>query len=317
MNRRALLAGLLAAPPVAGAQETWPQRPVRLVIPFAPGGSNDVIARALSEKLQVRFGQPFVAENRAGAGGAIGAGFVGQAPADGQTLLIASMSIVTTAAAQPVAYDPVTSFDTVARLAVAPLAVVVAPNLPVRSIAELVALAKARAEPLRYGSAGPGAINHFAGELFNLTAGVAMEHVPYRGIGPAAIDLMAGRIDLLITSPPSIGAPLRGGQIRLIATTGPTRAAAFPETPTVREAGLDYEVGFWWGILGPRGLPPAVVRALEAAIGEALADPAFARFFEHEGAEPAFLGATPFGQDIAAEYARWRRIARQARIRMD
>ena len=147
-----MLAGLAGAPLLAAqaqAQEAWPQRPVRLVIPFAPGGSNDVIARALAEKLQARFGQPFVAENRAGAGGAIGASFVAGSPADGSTLLIASMSIVTTAAAQNVAYDPVGGFDAVARLAAAPLAVVVAPNLPARSIPELVALAKSRGEPLR------------------------------------------------------------------------------------------------------------------------------------------------------------------------
>ena len=319
MRRRALLAGLAAPllPAPALAQEAWPARLVRLVIPFAPGGSNDVIARALGEKLQARFGQPFVAENRAGAGGAIGAGFVAGAPADGYTLLIASMSIVTTAAAQAVGYDPVGSFDAVARLAAAPLAVVVAPNLPARSIAELVALAKSRREPLRYGSAGPGAINHFAGALFGMTTGATLEHVPYRGIGPAAIDLVAGRIDMIISSPPAVAGPLRTGQIRLLATTGAERAPGFPEAPTLRESGLDYEISFWWGILGPRGMPPAVVRALEAGIGEAIADPAFARFFAHEGASPAFLGAGDFGRLIAADLTRWQRIAREARIRMD
>jgi tripartite-type tricarboxylate transporter receptor subunit TctC len=318
MRRRGLLAGaLLGVAGGATAQEAWPARPVRLVIPFAPGGNNDVIARALGDRLQARLGQPFVAENRAGAGGAIGAQHVAGAPADGYVLLIASMSIVTIAATQRTGFDPAASFDAVARLAVAPLAVVVAPMLPARSIPELVALAKSRAQPLRYGSAGPGAINHLAGALFEQTAGIGMEHVPYRGIGPAAIDLIAGRIDLLITSPPAVGGPLRSGQIRLLATTGATRAAGFPEAPTVREAGYGYEIGFWWGILGPRGLPPQVRRVLEGAIGESLADPAFARFFEGEGATAAFLGGEEFGRIVAADLTRWRGVAAASGIRIE
>jgi tripartite-type tricarboxylate transporter receptor subunit TctC len=313
MRRRVLLAALAARP--ALAQPAWPDRPVKLVIPFAPGGSNDVIARALAERLQAGFGQPFVAENRAGAGGQIGAQYVAAQPADGHTLLIASLSVASTAAAQPSAPDPAQAFDAVARLATAALAVAAAPGLPVSSIAELVALGRRR--PLRFGSAGPGTINHFAGVLFGQVAGIGMEHVPYRGLAPAVLDLVAGRIDLIIGSPPALGAPLKSGQLRLLATTGARRAPHFPATPSVREAGLDFEVDFWWGILAPRGTPLGIRAALEAAIQAALADPAFARFFENEGAEPGFLPGAEYQRLLAAESARWRGVAQRAGLRLD
>ncbi len=308
MKRRALLATLAASP--ALAQPRWPDRPVRLVIPFAPGGSNDVIARALAEKLQAAFGPPFVAENRAGAGGQIGAQYVAQQPADGHTLLVASLSVVSTATAQPGAPDPAMVFDAVARLATASLAVAAAPQLPATTMAELVRLGRTR--PLRYGSAGPGTINHFSGVLFGQVAGIEMEHVPYRGLGPATLDLLAGRIDLIIGSPPALGAPLKAGQLRLLATTGPTRAPHFPQAQTVREAGFDFEVEFWWGILAPRGTPAPVRQALEAAIQAALADAAFSRFFEAEGAQAAFLPGAEYQRQLVSESARWRRVAASA-----
>ncbi len=317
MNRRALLAALAASPaasPTLG-QPAWPNRPVRLVIPFSPGGSNDVIARALGEKLQAVFGQPFIAENRAGAGGQIGAQFVASQPADGHALLIASLSVISAAIAQPGGVDPARAFTAIARLASAALAVAAAPALPAANIAELVALGRRR--PLRYGSAGPGTINHFSGVLFGQVAGVEMEHVPYRGLGPATLDLLASRIDLIIGSPPALGAPLKSGQLRLLATTGASRSPHFPTTPTVRESGFAFEVLFWWGILAPQGVPPAVAQALEAAIGQALADPAFARFFESEGAEAAFLPGAAFHTLLANEATRWRQVAERAGLRLD
>jgi tripartite-type tricarboxylate transporter receptor subunit TctC len=319
MRRRALLAAIapLAIPALAqpAAPSPWPDRPVKLVIPFAPGGSNDVIARALAERLQAVFGQPFVAENRAGAGGQIGAQYVAAQPADGQTLLIASLSVVSTAVAQPGAPDPAKAFDAVARLASASLAVAGTPDLPARSIAELVALAHTR--PLRFGSAGPGTINHFSDVLFGQVAGIEMEHVPYRGLGPATLDLVAGRIDLIIGSPPALGGPLKTGQLRLLATTGAQRAPHFPQTPTVKEAGLDFEVEFWWGILAPHGTPPAVRAALEGAIRSALSDAAFERFFENEGARAAFLPGAEYQGVLAAESARWRQVAARAGLKVD
>ncbi len=313
MRRRALLGSLAASP--ALAQPRWPERPVRLVIPFAPGGSNDVIARALGERLQAAFGQPFVAENRAGAGGQIGAQYVAQQPADGHTLLVASLSVVSTATAQPGAPDPALVFEAVARLATASLIVAAAPQLPAASIAELVRLGRGR--PLRYGSAGPGTINHFSGVLFGQVTGVEMEHVPYRGLGPATLDLLAGRIDLIIGSPPALGAPLKSGQLRLLATTGPARSPAFPQAQTVREAGFPFEVEFWWGILAPRGTPAPVRAALEAAIRTALADAAFGRFFEAEGAQTAFLPGAEYQRLLASETARWRQVAVSAGLKVD
>ena len=317
--RRPLIAGLLAAPALARAQPAWPNRPVRVVVPFLPGGSNDVVARPLAERLQARLGQPFVVENRGGAGGAIGAGQVAQAPADGYTLMVTSSSFPTTAILQKPGWDAEASFDAVALLARAPFFIMVNPETPVRSVAELVALAKAKPGGLDYATSGAGGINHFISEYFCQRAGIRMNHVPYRGTAPAVTDLVAGTIPVMITTVASANAAIREGRVRVIAATAPGGGLPpeVPPVPTVRESGIDYEAAIWWGLLAPRGLPAEIRAAVHAAANGALGDANLARIYAAEGATPSPVGPEEFPAILHADLARWREVARIAEIRAE
>jgi tripartite-type tricarboxylate transporter receptor subunit TctC len=331
VGRRFLLAGAATAsvPPAApsaraqpvAAAVSWPQgRPVRLVVPFPPGGSNDVIARPLAERLQARTGQPFVVENRPGAGGAIGAAQVAQAPADGHTLMVTSSSFATSAVSQRTPWDALGSFDAVALLARAPFFVMVHPDLPARNLADLVRLARGTPGGLDYGTSGAGGINHFVTEYLCLRAGIRMTPVPYRGTAPAVTDLIAGNIRVMVTTVASASAAIREGRVRVIAATAP--GGGLPpnlgEVPTAREQGLDYEVSIWWGLLAPRGLPQEVRTAIHAAANAALDDPELLRIYEGEGARPA-RGGRPeeFPALLKEELGRWREVAQAAGIRAE
>lgn len=316
LPRRSVLAlPFLAAPAVAqSSPPPWPRRPVRIVIPFAPGASNDIIARAIATALQPLLGMPVPVENRPGAGGAIGAASVAAAPPDGHTLMIATTSLTMSAAVQPVPYHPARDFDAVRLLARAPLAVCVAGNSPIDSVTALLAAARARSGAIRYGSAGPGTVNHFGGALFGLRAGVTLEHVPYRGIGPAMVDLLGGRIEVLFTSIPSIAGHVRSGEARMLAVLSPVRQPDLPAVPTLRELGVDMDLLFWWGIIGPRSIPPDILARLEEALLTAIATPEMVRFLTNEGATPARAGAQDFQRLIASETARWADVARMAGI---
>ena len=313
------LAAPLAAPGIGRAQTGWPNRPVRLVVPFPPGGSNDVVARPLAERLQSRLGQPFVVENRGGAGGAIGAGQVAQAAADGYTLMVTSSSFATTAVLQKTPWDAEGSFDAVAVLARAPFYIMVNPAFPARNVAELVALAKARPGSIDYGTSGAGGINHFISEYFCLQAGIRMNHIPYRGTAPAVTDLVAGTIPLMITTVASANAAIRDARVRVIAATAPGGGLP-PEAPpvaTVKEQGVDYEAAIWWGLLTPRGVPPELRAAIHAATNAALAEPSLKRIYDAEGATPSPVGPGEFATILQADLARWRRVAQAANIRAE
>ena len=317
MKRRIALA-LLAAPAVAKAQSAWPQRPVRIMVPFPPGGSNDVIARPLAEKMQHRLGQPVVIENRPGAGGSIGAAQVAQSAADGYTLMVSSSSFAASAAVQRTPYDAIQSFDTVSLLARAPFLVLTNPNFPPRDINQLIAYCRARPGQVDFASSGPGGINHFVTELFALRAGLRLNHVPYRGMPPAVTDLVAGHVPLLITTMASASAAIRENRVRLLAYCAPGAPAGSPAAPTVNEAtGIDYEAAIWWGLLGPRGIPPEPMRILSAAIAASLTEPDVARVYESEGATPA--GSTPehYAEVLRHDIAGFREVAQAANIRLD
>ncbi|MCS6892904.1 MAG: tripartite tricarboxylate transporter substrate binding protein [Rhodovarius sp.] len=318
MLRRTALLLPLAAPALAAAQPIWrPDRPVRIIVPFPPGGSNDVIARPLAEKLQPRLGQPVVIENRAGAGGVIGAQAVAQAPADGLTLMLTSTSFVASAVVQRTPYDPQGSFDPVAIVGRAPFIVLVTQNHPARDLAGLIAYARAHPGRIDYGSSGPGSIGHFLTEQLALLTGVQMTHIPYRGMAPAVTDLIAGNIQLLVTTIASANAAVREGRVRLLAYLAPGAPDSSPPAPTIQQAlGLEMAGGaIWWGVFGPRGLPAPVLASWQGAIREALTDPDIARIYETEGARPAFTGAEAFRAELAADLARFRDVAQRARIR--
>jgi tripartite-type tricarboxylate transporter receptor subunit TctC len=318
MRRRSLPALLLApalAPAGARAQG-WPQRPVRVIVPFPPGGSNDVMARPLAEKLQARFGQPFVVENRPGAGGAIGAAQVAQGPADGHTLMVTSSSFAGSAVVQRTPYDALTDFTPVALLARSPFIVLTHLNFPPRDIQGLIAYARENPGRVDYGSSGAGSIGHFVTEMLALAAGLRLNHIPYRGMGPAVTDLVAGHIQLLITTIASASGVVRENRVRLLAWTGPGAPPGSPAAPLVRQAtGLDYEAAIWWGLLAPRGLPAEIAATLNGAVQAALADPAIARLYETEGATPAPGPAAEFAATLAGDIARFRAVAQAAGIR--
>jgi tripartite-type tricarboxylate transporter receptor subunit TctC len=329
LGRRPLLAAWAAALPAAqavaqgsgpsgrAAPEGWPARPVRIIVPFTPGGSNDAMARPLTEQLQARFGQPFVVENRPGAGSAVGVGLVVQSPPDGYTLLVTTSSIAAIGPVQGTGFNPAAELDAVALLATSPLVVLTPPNSPIDSIAALVRADRAAPGRLHFASSGPGSTTHIVAELFNLRAGTTLQHVPYRGTAGALTDLVAGRVDVMFTTIASAAGQIRGGLLRAIAYTAEGRPPGTPEAPTVRAAGIDYESSIWWGLFAPRGLPPGLLRALNGATNAALGDPGFARYLAGEGAIPAPLPPEGFAGFLAAEVTAMREVVATARIRAD
>ncbi|MBR0680596.1 tripartite tricarboxylate transporter substrate binding protein [Roseomonas eburnea] len=318
-GRRALLAGGAAAlaAPAARAQAPWPNRPVRIVVPFPPGGSNDVVARPVAERLQQRLGQPVVIENRAGAGGAIGAGAVAQSPADGYTLMVSSSSFATTSIAQRVPWGVLENFTPVALLARSPFIVIVNNDFPARSVQDLVRIAQERPGTIDYATSGPGGINHFVTEYFSQVTGARMNHVPYRGTGPAVTDLVAGHVQLMITTMPSAAGVVRDNRVRLLAYTAPGAPAGARPAPLVKDLGIDYETSIWWGMFAPKDLPAPIVERLNAEVNAALRDPALARLFEGEGAVPSPATRAEFTDLLRTDIARWREVAQYANIRVE
>ena len=322
-GRRAALGAMAAAamlgPAAARAQSeaAWPTRPVRIVVPFTPGGSNDAMARPLSERLHARFGQPFVIENRPGAGSAVGVTHVAQSAPDGHTLLVTTSSVTAIAAVQGTNFDAATELDTVALLAKSPLIVLVRPGSPIRSMQDILRMDREAPGSLTFATSGPGSTTHIMTELFNLRAGTKLTHVPYRGTAPALTDVVAGRVDMMFTTIASAAGQIRGNLLRIVAYTDDGRPAGTPDAPTVREQGIDYVGGIWWGLFAPRGLPPALRTRLNQAVNETLADPAFAAYLAKEGAVPAPLAPDAFAEFLKQELVTMREVVRAARIRPD
>jgi tripartite-type tricarboxylate transporter receptor subunit TctC len=327
LSRRAALLGLaampaaLSMPPLARAQGSWPDRPVRIVVPFTPGGSTDIIARALAGELQGAFGQPFVVENRGGAGGTIGTEVVAHAPPDGYTLLLGHIG---TLAVNPSLY-PKLSFDTVESFAPITLAAVV-PNVMVvnprkvaaTSIAELIALAKRQPRSLSYGSGGNGSAAHIAMAAFNLATGTVMEHVPYRGTAPMMNDVISGTVDLTFTGGPPALPPVRAGLLRALGVSSSQRLAGAPDIPTVAEQGVaGFEANQWYGLLAPAGTPRPILDRLNAAASRALRGDVLKGRLQAEGAEAAPGSPEEFRDFIVAERTRWGDVVRRADLRAD
>jgi tripartite-type tricarboxylate transporter receptor subunit TctC len=322
IKRRTVLAlagAGLAAPHVAHTQAAWPNRAVRVVVPFPPGGSNDAVARPLAESLQRRFNQPFIVDNKAGAGSTIGSNEVARAPADGHVLMVTSSTFATSAAVQRTPYDAARDFEAVAVLATAPLLVLGSPEFPPKTLAELITYVRANPDKVDYGSAGPGSINQLAAELFAQRAGgLKMQHVPYRGMGPATTDLVAGTIQLLFTTVPSATGVLAGGKVKVLGWTSEARPATGPMAPTPRESGLpDYAASIWWGLLARRGIPADVRDRLNQAANEALKEGRLAEYLASEGATPGSGGAAEADAFLQADLARWRAVATSANIRVE
>jgi tripartite-type tricarboxylate transporter receptor subunit TctC len=314
--RRALLAAgaLLAAAPARA--QGWPMRPIRIVVPFPPGGLVDVLARAIAQPLTAQLGQPVVVENRAGAGGNIGADAVAKSAPDGHTLLASSMGpvAVNQYIYRAMPYDTQTAFAPITLLASTPKVMCVANARPWRGVQDVVAAAKAQPGTLTAGSAGPGSSLHLALELFKRATGTDIQHVPYRGAAPAVTDLVAGQIDLLIDNLPNILGQITGGQVRAVAVATPQRLPQLPEVPTMAEAGIDFIFGTAFGLLAPAGTPAAIVTRLAALVGEALRDPAIGGRFVAQGAIIGGGGPEDFAALIGREKATLEPVIRAARI---
>lgn len=287
------------------------RKPVTLIVPFAPGGGSDSIARELAKHLSAQLGVTIIVDNKGGAGGAIAATAVAKAVPDGSTLLFTTSTFVTHAASDPApVYDPLKDFAPVAMLGRGPLLVVSSKASGITSIEQLIARAKAKPGELTYCSAGPGSINHLAAELFAQMAGVSMTHVPYKGSGPATLDFLAGRTQVFFSTVPTIRAHVREGKVNLLAVTSQDRSAMYPSTPTVVESGLaGYRVATWWGMTVPAGTPEPIIDALNQAINAAT--PAIQERLVSEGATPLSESPAAFRTMLVNELNAWRQVVRQ------
>ena len=305
--------GALVLPGASAAADPWPTKPIRMVVPFAPGGSNDVIARRLSDRLTKTFGQTVVVDNRAGGGSTIGANIVATSAPDGYTFLFVSGSLATTAAVQKTPYDPIKAFDAVSLVASAPFVIITRKGFPAKNVTELIAYAKANPGAINYGSAGLGDSTQLATELLGTTAGVKMTAIGYKGIAPAQLDMVAGRLDLVITTMASTKGTA-SDELPKIAFTSAKRDPDFPNVPTVLEAGIDYVVDVWWGVFAPAGLPGDIRERMDKEIGAVIADPEFAAFLKTNGAQPAHSTPQALQQLLAKDVVRWTETAKRAGI---
>ena len=326
-NRRQVLAvcaGALAAMAVpAGSAQgplgTYPERAVKIVVPFAPGAGTDAMARLVAQKLGEVMTATFVVDNRAGASGAIGTQFVAQAPADGYTLLLAASPFTIVAASVPSAnYDPLRQFTPVGMVASGPLVWAATTALPAGSMQELIALARQKPGALNYGSAGAGGVNHLVLELLKARTGIFITHIPYRGVAPATMDMIGGQIQLVTGTIPALMPFIKNGSVKAIAVTSAKRSSALPDVPSMREAGLGgFDVVNYFALMAPAGTPPAIVNRLNAAINQVLVLPEVLARFKTDAVEAAPGSPAQLGQFIEADYRAWRDVVKTQNLKIE
>jgi tripartite-type tricarboxylate transporter receptor subunit TctC len=307
----------LFVPALTVAQSNYPNKSVRIIVPFPAGGSNDMLARYFGDKLTERLGQQSVIDNRGGANGIIGTEMAANAPADGYTLLIVSTSFTMNAAIRKLPYDVDKSFDPISMFGTSPNSIVVHPGGGIHSLKEIVSRAKSSPGSLHYASSGVGGFNHFGGELFKKLAGIDLVHVPYRGGGPAMIDLMAGQVPMMFSSLTQVLPHVRTDKLKLVVIGAAKRSPVVPEIPTFAEAGYPgYEVSVWWGISAPAGVPTAVGQQLIKAFSGILADPSTRKRLDTEAAEPRHATPDEFRKIIREEVIKWQAVAKTAGIQL-
>ena len=307
------------APSIAEAQ-SWPTRPVRLISPFAPGGGADITSRALAQKLSPALGQQVVVENRGGAGGMIGVDMAAKAPADGYTMVLGTIGpiAINPSLYKKMTYDPMRDLVPVSQAANALNVLVVHPSLPAKNVKEMIAIAKARPGLMNYGSSGPGATDHLAGELFNVLAGVKMVHVPYKGGAPAMLDLVAGNVQVVFSTVSTAVAAMESKRVRPLAMTGNQRFELMPDLPTVAEAGLKgFEVNNWYGIFLPAGTPKDIVAKLNAEVVKALAAPDVKKRLIEAGIVATSSSPEGFTAYVKAESSKWAKVIKDAGITVE
>jgi tripartite-type tricarboxylate transporter receptor subunit TctC len=315
----AILALASFANPPAAAQG-FPARPVKFVVPQAPGGATDVFARYIGQKLSAKWGQPVVVENKAGAAGVLGTDAVAKSPADGYTMLVtyAGSQAVNQSLYAKLPFDSVKDFQPVATLSTTPFFLVVGPDSPIRSFKELIAAAKAKPGSITYATSGSGSINHLLSESLKVEAGIDMVHVPYKAIAAAMTDVMGGQVDNAFASVPSAIQLIRGGKLRAIAVSSARRNSSAPEVLTIAELGFpSFDVSPWWGILAPAGAPRAIVDKVNADVAEVLRTPEVQAFFKDQGAEVLITTPEAFLKRLEEDVQKWAKVVKSSGARVD
>lgn len=309
----------LAAIPLCAFAQKFPSKPVTVIVPYPPGGSNDTFAREVGKRLSDVWKQPVIIENRPGAGGSIGATLVSKAPPDGYTFCLLSSSFTTNAAIQKnLPFDPIAGFTPVAMVAKGPMLLTVSNGVPAKTVGELVALAKANPGKLNYGSSGQGSTNHFATELFARAAGIQMTHVPYKGMPPAVTDVIGGHTDVLIASAPSVYQHVKAGKVRGLGVSSEGPSSVVPDLPSIQQAGVKgYSFELWWGILAPPKTPPEIVNEINAEVNRIINTPEIREIFLREGAEPVSMTPQQFANTIRDEIEGWKKVAKDANIKAE
>jgi tripartite-type tricarboxylate transporter receptor subunit TctC len=315
---RATLAACLviAGTGFAMAQE-YPARPVRLIIPFPPGGSNDVVGRLIAAKLGERLGKQVVVDNRSGAGGVIGTEVAAKSPPDGYTLLVISMAHAVNPWLYKLGYDPIKDFAPVGLLAKGANVLVVHPSLPVHNVAELIALAKKEPGDLQYASAGIGSFQHLGAELFKLMTGTDILHVPFKGGGPALVDVVGGHTKVMFSSMVQTVPHIHSGKLRALGTGGLERAAVLPDVPAIAETVPNYEAVNWWGMVAPVGTPQAIIDKLNTELEAVQKSPEVLKQFAAEGGEPVPMKPAVFGAFMVSEMDKWGKVVKQGGIKAE
>jgi tripartite-type tricarboxylate transporter receptor subunit TctC len=313
--RPAFIAALLIAPLTAIAAN-YPERPVRIVVPVSAGGGVDSLARIVAQHYNAIWGQPFIVDNRPGAGGSIGAEIVSRATPDGYTLMVSSSSYITNAAIREVRYDPIRDFQPITKLTTNPYIIVVTPSLPVKSVKDLIALAKARPNTVTYASSGTGGILHMGAELLTVLTNTKMTHVPYKGVADGYPAVISGTVNWMLGSPISAQPLMKAGRLRGVAVTGEKRLKALPDLPTIAETVPGYEVSARFGLIGPAKLPANILEQLYKEAAKAVNEPKLSARMEAGGTETVGNPPKEFTQQAKSEYDKWRNLVKKAGLKL-
>ncbi|HUQ74747.1 MAG TPA: tripartite tricarboxylate transporter substrate binding protein [Burkholderiales bacterium] len=315
---RIFAAALLALAVTPALAQKYPAKPVRIIVPFAPGGGSDFIARFMAQRLTEAFGKQVIVENKPGAGGVLGIEQGVKAPPDGYTLTLIASSYTVNPSIYKLSFDPVNDITPVIQLSQGPLLVVVKPSLPAKNLKELIALAKAKPGQVNFASSGQGSVIHLATELFDSMAGIKMNHIPYKGTGPALTDTLGGQTDVFFSSTATAMPHVQAGKLRALAVTTAKRIPALPDVPTVAEAGVPgYDVTLWHGLIGPKGLPKEVVERVNAEATKALKLKETAEQLQNDGVAPAGGSAQQFAATIKNEIGMWRKVVTDAGVKVE
>jgi tripartite-type tricarboxylate transporter receptor subunit TctC len=309
---------LIALTAPAAAQSDYPNRPIRVIVPFPAGGSNDIVGRAITTQMSERLGKQIVVDNRTGAGGVVGSELASKAAPDGYTILVISISHTVNPWLYKLPYDPIKAFTPIGIMGTGTNVLTVHPSLPANNLKDLLAMAKAKPGELSYASAGVGTFQHLGAALFQLDAKVDLMHVPFRGGGPALVDVLGGHNKIMFSSLVQAVPHIKTGRLRALGTGGKERVPALAEVPTISEAGVPgYEALNWWGLLAPAGTPPAVIARLHKALEEAQDSPEIQQQFEKEGAATRKMSTADFGVFVESEMKKWERVVRESGIKAE